>query len=407
MKKLLASLAAFVLLAPACIGGGTEQRTVFVDYSHDQFASFVAANFPREVTVHPGTELVFRQTWTGEPHTVTGGTMAGELMDKVEPFIEKAMRGEEIPEEPPKDIMKLEKAMPNSGLYEEDGEGEFNQTAAQPCYLATGKPSTKGKPCKTKEQPEFTGKQTYYNSGIIPYEGPEGNEYKVKLAKDIKPGPYWFYCNVHGEFQSTKVVVKPASEKVGSTDTVSKRARKEIKQATDPIYAAYRRARRTQQVQLEPDDKESIVRGKFAGLFAPDSDHWHSINEFLPKKITAKAGEPITWNVLGFHTISFGVPKYFPIITFAKNGTVKRNPKLDTPAGGAKKYVEPRSEGPPEESPPVDFDGGTYDGSGFWSSGTLVASSYVRYTMRVSRAGTYKYACLVHPPMVGTLTVTR
>ncbi len=43
-------------------------------------------------------------------------------------------------------------------------------------------------PRPQQEQPEFTGPQSYYNSGIIPYEGQQGNEYRVKLADDIEPG---------------------------------------------------------------------------------------------------------------------------------------------------------------------------------------------------------------------------
>ena len=47
----------------------------------------------------------------------------------------------------------------------------------------------------------------------------------MKLADDIAPGAYWFYCNVHGEFQSTKVVVKPSAERVDSEDRRQPRAR--------------------------------------------------------------------------------------------------------------------------------------------------------------------------------------
>jgi plastocyanin len=416
MKKLIALTAAFVLIGPACLGGGgSATTTILVDYSHDQFASFIAANFPREVTVHPGTELVFKQTWTGEPHSITGGTMTDALMDKVEPYIEKSLRGEPIPDEAPKDIAKLEKDLPKSYYDEESQSDDFNQTAAQPCYLTTGKPPTNGKPCKSQKQPEFTGKQSYYNSGLIPYEGPQGNEHRVKLASNITPGSYWFYCNVHGEFQSTKVVVKPRSEKVESPEAVNKQARKEINTALEPTLKVYQRASRNHVIEIDPEvqgvpgnpeHKKTVVKGNFAGLFDPASVHWHSINEFVPKRMTVKAGRKITWNVLGFHTISFGVPKYFPVLTFERDGTVKRNPKLDPPAGGAKKYEEPKENvGRPPSASGSAFDGGTYDGTGFWSSGSIGADPWLEYTMRISKPGTYRYACLIHPPMVGTVVV--
>jgi hypothetical protein len=95
------------------------------------------------------------------------------------------------------------------------------------------------------------------------------------------------------------------------------------------------------------------------------------------------------------------VPRYFPIVTFKSDGSVVRNPKLDEPAGGAPALEE--LNGPPPEV--MKIDGGTFDGKGFYSSGSLIAGKFVEYTMRFSRAGTYRFACLIHPPMVGTLTV--
>jgi plastocyanin len=406
MRKLIAVAAGLVLAATACVGGEAP-RSLLVDYSHDEFASFIALNFPRRVSVHPGTELVFKQTWTGEPHSITGGTMVNELMELVEPYILKALRGKEIPEEPPKAIEKLENKLPWS-YYEEEESTEFNQSAAQPCYLATKAPPTDGEPCRRaeQEQPDFTGSQSYYNSGLIPYEGPQGNEFRVKLADDISPGDYWFYCNVHGEFQSTKVTVKPASEKVDSAADANRRAQRELKSALDPVLKVYERAVKERELQLEPDDDDAVVKGNFAGIFDPASPHWHSVNEFIPRRMRVKEGEEITWNLFGFHTISFGVPKYFPILTFEEDGEVKRNPKLDPPEGGANTFEEQLSEFDPERTEPIEFDGGSYDGSGFWSSGTIAGDPWIEYSMRITKPGTYRYACLIHPPMVGTVVVT-
>src|SRR5687768_4414161 len=89
-RKLVMAMMALALVGVSCFGGGGNERTILVDYSHDEFPSFVAKNFPRRLDVHPGTELVFRQTWTGEPHSVTGGTLVNELMQEVAPYIEKS-----------------------------------------------------------------------------------------------------------------------------------------------------------------------------------------------------------------------------------------------------------------------------------------------------------------------------
>src|SRR5262249_22692325 len=110
----------------------------------------------------------------------------------------------------------------------------------------------------------------------------------------------------------------------------------------------------------------------------------------------------VTWTMLGPpHTISFDVPKYFPIYTFNKDGTVVRNPLLDKAAGGAPQ--QPDSIG---DQDVAKVDGGTYSGDGFWSTGSLTANIAVEYTLRFAKPGVYKFACLVHPPMVGTITIT-
>ena len=68
MKRRLAFCAAMLLIG-ACGTAGGGERSVFVDYSHDEFASFMIANFPEKVTIAAGDTVVFKQVWTGEPHT--------------------------------------------------------------------------------------------------------------------------------------------------------------------------------------------------------------------------------------------------------------------------------------------------------------------------------------------------
>ena len=95
-------------------------------------------------------------------------------------------------------------------------------------------------------------------------------------------------------------------------------------------------------------------------------------------------------------------------MTVKKDGTVVRNPQLDKPVGGAPPLPEVNGNGPP--GPPAKINGGTYDGSHFWSSGVINTSGngqYAQYTLRFTKPGTYRYACLVHPPMVGEITITQ
>ena len=84
-----------------------------------------------------------------------------------------------------------------------------------------------------------------------------------------------------------------------------------------------------------------------------------------------------------------------------KDGTVRANPKT-TDAVNAPKGPEGGGDqnGPPP--PPVKIDAGQYDGSKFLSSGEFDNEIF---SITFTKAGTYQYACLVHPRMVGTLIV--
>jgi plastocyanin len=77
-----------------------------------------------------------------------------------------------------------------------------------------------------------------------------------------------------------------------------------------------------------------------------------------------------------------------------------RNPTLDPPAGGSPKLPAEDRYGD------ITIDAGTWDGRHFFSSGLLNPEGVAVYSVRFSRPGTYKFACLVHPAMVGTLKVT-
>jgi plastocyanin len=286
------------------------------------------------------------------------------------------------------------------GAFTDDD--QIAQNVGQPCFLRTGgPPEDPATPCAkaSQKQPEFDGRQSYFNSGIIPYEGAKGNTFSVKLADDIAPGTYLFYCAVHGFGQRTEIEVKPKGSAIPSEGAVSREARKEINQVAAPLKKVFHDAGDDGRISIPgPDGKEVQLEGPFAGL--PGKDH-AAITAFVPRKIKVKAGEPITWKMMaGDHTISFNVPKYFPIMEFLADGTVRINPKLQPPAGGAEPLPAQQGTGV------VHHDGGTFDGSGFWSSGLIGAEPYLEYTMRITKPGTYGYACLLHPPMVGTVEVT-
>jgi plastocyanin len=288
--------------------------------------------------------------------------------------------------------------LPMAAGETEDDDFLINQNYGQSCYLKSGTPpedSTKACTKAQQKQPAFDDSYDVYNSGILPYDGPRGNTYRVNIAETTKPGTYYFYCAIHGLGQLSEVVVKEPGADVPSVAEIARAARKEALETTRPLERTFRTAVRTNKVDFEGDELE----GPFAGL--PTQIHG-MINTFVPSTIRAKANEPITWKVLGGdHTISFDVPPYLPIVQFTAN-RVRFNPRVREPAGGAPKQppIDGRVEGP------TDLNGGTWDGDGFWSSGVVGAEPYLNYTLRIAKPGTYAYACLIHPRMIGRVVVS-
>jgi plastocyanin len=190
--------------------------------------------------------------------------------------------------------------------------------------------------------------------------------------------------------------VKPEGTDIPSAEETNRAARAELEEFSKPFLKMYDDAR---DGTFESEGGE--IRGPFAGLGSNAVEG--SINEFLPRTINTEVGRRVTWKLLGSdHTISFDVPKYFPIIRFAENGNISLNPRLDKPAGGSPPIPEERE----DQEGPIRVDGGTYDGSGFFSSGLFGSDPYAEYSLRFSKPGRYRYACLIHPPMVGTVVVT-
>jgi len=59
-----------------------------------------------------------------------------------------------------------------------------------------------------------------------------------------------------------------------------------------------------------------------------------------------------------------------------------------------------------EKPPPINVDGGTWNGTGFYNSGSVNSQGGdVFFTLTFSKPGTYKYVCLIHPDMEGTVKV--
>ena len=403
-----------LLLVASCDSGSGDAITVRVDYDHDEFATQFIRYFPDNIQVHPGDTVVFKQDWTGEAHTVTFGTRVDEMMAITQPLFEEWGH---LPEDqvPPEVLGAYyaaqcslpvlygceEEPLPEESAAEappaeepaEVPTGEIDQTIAQPCLIEEGAVPEDGAPCPSQELGPFDGTEAYYNSGFIGFELDGENIFELKVSDSIAPGAYSFFCSVHGPFHSGTMEVVPSDQPIPSSSEVNQQTREELNQVVEPFREVFEGANQGQFVY-----GGEAFSGNFSGLTDDRVDGL--LNEFIPETIEAAVGEPVTWLMFGPHSISFDVPEYFPIYEKLEDGTVQANAEVYLPAGGAPEVEEQDS------LEPIVVDGGTWDGSGFWSSGVLFSEAYTKYTLRFSTPGTYRYACLIHPPMVGTISVT-
>jgi plastocyanin len=401
MRRTLAMLLVGSLVAVglgACGSSGGASRTIEVDYRNDDFAGAFLGYYPREVTVTPGMTLKFHQTWTGEPHSVTFGKLMDDELKrqpKLGQLLDDWASGRKpIPDGPPPEY---DEEFWDSKLPSLFGESEgLGQDAAFPCYVRNEADLPKNdKKCSAaqQKQPEFTGQDAYYSSGFIPFEGPRGNTFEMKIAKDAKEGTYFYNCNVHGVLMAGKITVKKGA-KVESQAAMNRRGRQQTKRISDVLLKTY--------------NKEKAGHGKFPLPLAGSGDESTDVVEggvleFTPRTINAKVGEAVTWSFIGDHTISFNVPPYTPLFKFEK-GKLVYNDGLNEAAGGWPGAPEGNNDDD-EEREAVSVDAGEFDGSGGLKSSGTGWSDGDKYRVTFTKAGTYPYACLIHPSMIGKVVV--
>jgi plastocyanin len=366
-------------------GGGAQTVGVQVDADPSKTGVAFTSYFPNELTLHPGDTVDFTSVFTGEPHTVTLGTLLDQGVPKLDPNAQQE----------PAEIAKIPNMLP-------DGPGDAVQAAAQPCYLKTEDPPASDA-CTADQQKQvpFDGTQTYYNSGFLA----DGDQFKLQLADTIKPGTYNWFCTIHREGMMGKITVVAADAKAQSADDVKKAgdsalsaAQTKAKPTVDAVKAG----------TLPPFIPAAAPGQAIAGGGSQDQQEAVPVI-FGPDKVDIKVGESVTWTMVGPHSVSFGASEaQRTLFTKAPDGAVHLNQEGGAPAGGAGQPQGPPPDPSAPPGPPTPIDGGSYDGTGFHSSGLVLSfpPALFTYKLTFTKAGTFNYICVVHPDMKGIVNVT-
>ena len=389
----LASLVASACAPAATTGGGTSAAAattydVQVDNKSSTFNFQATAYFPDSLKVHPGDTVRFKLVDRGEPHTVTFGTMVDAAVTSLAKRPSPAPNGP-----PPEETPELAK-LPT--LIGAPPALPVAQSAAQPCFLATGAPPADVKTACAKDQQtqkDFDGTQSFFNSGWL---APD-QTFSLKLSDSIKPGTYSFICLLHRDTMTGQLTVV---DKGQAADTLDALKGKSDKQLTD--YVAKLKGAVDASSKATPDRAQ-------AGVLTPDAQNIQA-PLFAPKEISIPVGGSVTWTILGPHTITFNPPQdAVGTLSKAADGTVGLNGKALGPTGGPGQPPPPTgaaAAAPPPPGPIV-IDAGKWDGKGFHNSGIFVSFPPVlfAYKLTFTQAGTYPFRCVIHPDMEGTVKV--
>jgi len=388
-------LAAAVLVANAGCGGSKHAApqtfSVLVDGHNKSANESFLSYFPNVVRVHAGDSVVFDQVGVGEPHTVTLGTLVDPVLSAFEKLTPQQQQN------PPKALIAADKKLPS---LLPQGPGDAVQSAANPCFLDSGVTGTKQ--CAKKSQPAFTGKQSFYNSGWLD----RNQKFTVQIAKGASPGTYHFFCLLHREGMTGKIVVVPSKTPVPSPSAQAAAGNRQlasVEAKLQPAVAALRKGRAP-----IPGVKIPGAHPVLAGSGSPSVGE-AEIDEFGPKTVHIPVGGSVTWYMLGVHTITFNATTTNnDIRKVAPDGTVHLNAPALTPAGGP---GEGKAGKPPGKAPFnfVVVTSSSWNGRGFHNSGAFANSNppllIEGYKLTFTRAGTYKYICTVHDNMKGTVIV--
>lgn len=366
--------------------GQTVEGTTGTDETR-HFPIVFDAFLPEELEVHPGDNVFFDAEFTGELHTVTMGTLVDDAVAAISELGDDAtlQKIEALPE-----MRKLPSIFPR-----EPGDGPLraNRSATEPCYLEEGEPPNPpegGAPaCPERDQPVFTGRQSFYSSGSL-----EDETFEVVFSDDVPVGTHHFMCLVHRSAMIGTIEVVEEGEPVPGKPDTTKAADTRVgslRSSLEPLADIVGRA-----------TSGDAVAGGGNPATAPAQ-----IAAFSPERVTLAAGETVSWTVSGLHTITLEPPVGPGDLLVEREGELVFNEEVVAPSGGAPPVPPKTLAFPPgAKEKPVTLSA-TWDGEGSFSSGLLwsIPPARITYEITFTRPGTYALQCLVHPVMTGVVEV--
>lgn len=348
---------------------GPQTFTVSVDGSTASFSLAADAYFPNQLQVHAGDTIAFKEVSSGEPHTVTFGTLVDQAAGpQPSPTARSSPTAATLPS-----IFPATATGPTRG--------DAVPAAAQPCFLDTGSPPPAA--ACTTSQPPFSGNQPFYNSGWLA----PGQVFKVPISTTVNPGTYNFRCLVHPAMRGQVQVVAPATQ-IPSPAQVTDAGTTQLGQLVTSLMPAAQNA-----AQVTATNVAGVTQVGVSGGF---------VAAFGPASVSVKRFQTLSWTLYGQHALAFNPPSGAQgILTRLPDGTVHINATVAGHVGG---------QAPPTPAPtkPTTVSGGSYSGSGFHNSGLLTSypPGLLTYTLSFTSAGTYTLQCLIHPAMTTTITVS-
>jgi plastocyanin len=228
----------------------------------------------------------------------------------------------------------------------------------------------------------YTGKQRL--NSALPLAGAP-KPYKVRFTK---PGTYTYYCSIHLGNPSMQGTVRVLKRKRAVPS--AKADRRAVKRQIARLVA-----------RLKKDDKKAAPTGNLVRMGVDSSTS--TLLRFSPTSKTVKVGDSITFamspKTQESHTVTFGPEKALSDLANAFIGP-------DAAVGGLALN--------PQVAYPSDVQlvhSATVHGNGFLNTGVLDRDADSppppSATVKFTEAGSFRYICLIHPDMVGTIVVQR